>query len=145
MLSWIKGFPIGHYIIMAAIGAAMWVYGDLTLTKQALEDERDLREQWQHAAEVQQDIDRRDTIIIRAGEDAERDIQEAVNAKTPVPADIAIPWAAGIDSVRNAGTGSTDTEYDLSGPSSREAERTDTDLLGASGLFYRSGAGLLEV
>jgi len=145
MLSWIKGFPIGHYIIMAAIGAAMWVYGDLTLTKQALEDERDLREQWQHAAEVQQDIDRRDTIIIRAGEDAERDIQEAVNAKTPVPADIAIPWAAGIDSVRDAGASSTDTKYDMSGPSSREAERTDTDLLGASGIFYRSGAGLLEV
>jgi len=103
MLAWLKGLPIGHYIIMAAIGAAVWVYGDLQLTKTALANERELREQWQGIAETLKAIDVRDTIIIQASEDADAAILEAPNAEVLVPSDVASAWAAGIDSVRNAG------------------------------------------
>lgn len=145
MLAWLKGFPIGHYIIMAAVGVAVYMYSDLTLTKQALENQRELTEQWQTATEILVDTNKRETVIIHAGQEAERNIQEAPNADTPVPSDIAMPWAAGIDSVRDAGAKPADAEHDLSGPSSREAERTGPDTLGTSTIFNRSGAVFLEV
>lgn len=126
MLNWLKGFPIGHYIIMAAIGVAVWVYGDLTLTKQALENERTLREQWQHVAETQNAIQQRETIIVRASDEADRAIQEAPNAQTQVPPDVAAAWAIGIDSVRDAGTKPTD-KHDLSGSGSSSSERRGLD------------------
>lgn len=144
MWAFLKGFPFVHYIVMAAIGLAVWVYGDLMLTKQALEDQRELTAQYQHIAETQAAIQARDTIIIRAGEDAERAIQEAPNANMPVPSDIAIPWAAGIDSVRDAGTKPAD-EHVMPGPSSSKTERTEPNLLGIDAVFYRSRASLLEV
>ncbi len=145
MLSWLKGFPIGHYVVMAAIATGVWLYGDLMLTKQALENQRELTEQWQTATEVLVDTNKRETVIIHAGQEAERAIQEAPNADTPVPSDIAIPWAAGIDSVRDAGAKPADAEHDLPGPSNREAERTEPDILGTGTIFNRSGAVLLAV
>jgi len=138
MLAWLKGFPIGHYIIMAAIAVAVWMYGDLVLTKQALNSERDLREQWQHVAETQAQIQRRDTIIVRASDEADRAIQEAPNANTPVPPDMAAAWAVGIDSVRNAGTKSPD-EHDMSGPNGDSSKRGDTNTGTADKVLKRSG------
>lgn len=144
MWALLKAFPIGHYVIMAAIAAAVWMYGDLVLTKAALEDQRELTAQYQRIAETQAAIQQRDTVIIRAGEDAERAIQEAPNANTPVPADIAIPWAAGIDSVRDAGTQPADGHV-MSRPSSPKTERTQPNLLGVDAVFDRSGTRFLEV
>lgn len=126
MLSWLKGFPIGHYVIMAAIAAAAWVYGDLVLTKQALENERELREQWQHTAETLEDIQQRDAIIVRVSDEADRAIQEAPNAETPIPPDVADAWAVGIDSVRNAGTKPAN-EHVLSGLDGYKTERGRAD------------------
>lgn len=111
---------------MGAIGVAVWVYGDLVLTKQALETERELREQWQQVAETQADIQERDTIIVRVSDEADRAIMEAPNAQTPVPPDVAAAWAAGIDSVRNAGTQSAD-EHDVSRLAGGETKRRGPD------------------
>lgn len=104
MLTWLKGLPFGHYMVMAAIGLAAFFYSDLLLTKEALSNERDLRLQWQHAAEVQASIRERETVIIQASREADRAIQEAPDADTEVPHELALAWAAGVDSVRNAGT-----------------------------------------
>lgn len=141
MLAWLKGFPITHYLIMAAIGWALWTQADLALTKDALEDQRELTAQYENALEVVQDIDRRDTIIIRASDEADRAIQEAPNADTLVPPDVASAWAAGIDSVRDAGTEPADG-HDLLGPSRDTAEprgidsgRTVSVLEGPRGSF----------
>lgn len=145
MWAFLKGLPIGHYFVMAAILAASYIWMDYKHTQQALADQIELTQQWQHAAEVQQNIDRRDTIILRAGQDAERAIQEAPNARTPVPSDIAIPWANGIDSVRDAGIKPANSEHELSGPSRGEAERTKPDVRGPDPVFYRSGTGFLAL
>lgn len=118
MFAWFKGLPFGHYIVMAVAVIGAYFYVDYNSTKQQLKEQILLTRQWQHAAEVQQNIDRRDTIIIRASRDADRAIQEAPNATTLVPPDVASAWAAGIDSVRNAGTKPADAEHDLLGPSS---------------------------
>lgn len=145
MFGFLKGFPIGHYLVMAAIGVAVYMYGDLTLTKAALASQTELTEQYRHATEILVDTNKRETVIIHAGQDAERAIQEAPNANTPVPSDIAIPWAAGIDSVRDAGAKPADAEHELSGPSGREAERTEPDVLGTDAVFNRPGTVFLEV
>ena len=126
MFGWLKGFPFTHYIVMAAAAVAVWMYGDLTLTRQALANEQELRQQWQQAAEVQADVDRRDTIIIRASDEADRAIQEAPNADTLVPPDVASAWAAGIDSVRDAGAKPAD-EHVLRRPSVDAPKRSGPD------------------
>lgn len=117
MLAWFRGLPFGHYIVMAVTVIGAYFYLDYNNTKQQLREQTLLTAQWQHAAEVQQNIDRRDTIIIRASREADRAIQEAPNADTLVPSDVASAWATGIDSVRNAGAKPADTEHDLLGPS----------------------------
>lgn len=129
MFGSLKSFPFVHYIIMAAIGAVVFMYSDLTLTKKALEDERVLREQWQHVAEVKEKILQRDTVIVRVSNEADRAIMEAPSANTPVPTDVADAWAAGIDSVRDAGTRSTD-KYDVHRPSGRATKRGNPDTRG---------------
>lgn len=122
MFAWFKGLPFGHYIVMAVAVIGAYFYVDYNNTKQQLRDQIQLTEQWQHAAEVQQNIDRRDTIIIRASREADRAIQEAPNADTLVPPDVASAWAAGIDSVRNAGAKPANTEHDLFRPSYRKTK-----------------------
>lgn len=144
MPDWLKGLPFGHYIIMAAIGAVAFVYSDLTLTKQALENERDLREQWQHVAETQDAIQQRDAIIVRVSDEADRAIEEAPNANTPIPQDVADAWAAGIDSVRNAGTASTD-KHDLFGFGSDSSKRSGLNSRTTIPVLEGSGRSLLAL
>jgi hypothetical protein len=105
MLAFLKGFPFTHYIIMAAIGAAVWVYGDLVLTKQALESQRQLTQQWQNAAETLQAIDTRRTVIVQVASTAEDAVLETENADQPVSPDVAAAHADGINRVRDAWTG----------------------------------------
>lgn len=132
MLAWVKGLPFGHYVIMAAILAASYIWMDYKHTQQQLADQIKLTEQWQHAAEVQQNIDRRDTIIIRASREADRAIQEAPNADSPISPDVAAAWAIGIDSVRDAGNKPANDEHDLQGPgtSKTSSRRPDAGTIG---------------
>lgn len=126
MLAWLKGLPFGHYIIMAAIGAAAFVWSDLVLTKQALEDQRELTEQWQNAAETLEAIDSRRTIIVQAGNDAEQSIRESEDADQPISPDIAQRHAAGINSVRDAGTDDA-SKHVVPRPRSPVAKHGDAD------------------
>lgn len=142
MFGFLKGLPIGHYVVMAALMAASYIWMDYKYTQQQLADQIVLTEQWQHAAEVQQNIDRRDTIILRAGQEAQRTIQESPDAQTLFPADLAVTWAAGIDSVRDAGSKPADTEHVLPGPNRREAERNKPNIRGLDEFLDRSGKSL---
>lgn len=139
MLGFLKGLPIGHYIIMAALVAASYIWMDYKHTQQQLADQILLTEQWQRAAEIQQDIDRRDTIILRAGQQEQRTILESPDAQTLFPTDLAVAWAAGIDSVRDAESKPTDTRHDLSGSNRRETERNKPDVRRPNEFFDRSG------
>lgn len=139
MLAFLRGLPIGHYIVMGAILVASYIWMDYKHTQQQLADQIELTEQWQHAAEVQQNIDRRDTIILRAGQAEQRTILESPNAQTLVPPDLAVPWAAGIDSVRDAGSKPADAEHELSGSNRGEAERNKPDIRGSNELLDRPG------
>lgn len=142
MLGFLKGLPIGHYIVMAALMAASYIWMDYRHTQQQLADQIVLTEQWQHAAEVQQNIDRRDTIILRAGQQEQRAISESPDAQTLFPTDLAVAWAAGIDSVRDAGSKPADAEHDLSGPNRGEAERNKPIVRGLDELLDRPGKSL---
>ena len=142
MLSFLKGLPIGHYIVMAALMVASYIWMDYKHTQQQLADQIELTEQWQHAAEVQQNIDRRDTIILRAGQQEQRTISESPDAQTLFPTDLAVTWAAGIDRVRDAGAESANPEHELSGPDSREAERNKPYIRGLDELLNRPGKSL---
>lgn len=145
MWALLKGLPIGHYFVMGAILVASYIWMDYKHTKQELADQIVLTEQWRHAAEVQQDIDRRDTIIIRASREADRAIQEAPNANTPIPPDVAHAWATGIDSVRDAGSKPADGEHDMPGPSNPKAERGGSDSRTAGSVLKGSRGSFLAV
>lgn len=145
MWAWVKGFPIGHYIIMAAIGVAMWVYGDLTLTKQALEDQRELTAQWQATAQTLAAIDQRETIIIRASDEAGQAIRETENANAPISPDVAAAWAAGLDSVCNAAITDTSIEPIVCGPMATEAKPRGLDGRAASRPFKKARDRVLEL
>lgn len=144
MWAFLKGFPFVHYVVMAAVGVAVWVYGDLMLTKQALEDQRELTAQYQHIAETQAAIQERDAIIVRVSDEADRAIQEAPNADTLIPPDVAIAWAVGIDSVRDAGTKPADG-HDVSRPRVDPPKRTGADSGGTSAVLEGPGDSVLEM
>lgn len=113
-------------VAAVAVAAGLWMYVDLTLTKSRLHDEQELRKEWQRTAEVQSNIQHRDTVIVRASDEADRAIQEAPNANTPVPTELAAAWAAGIDSVRDAATKNAG-EHDVPGPTSDPSKRRGAD------------------
>lgn len=144
MFSWVKTFPFTHYIIMGAVGLAVFFYGDLALTKQALNNERELRQQWQHAAEVQASIRQRETVIIQASREADRAIQEASDADTEVPHELALAWAAGIDSVRNAGTIDVD-KHELPGSGGNTPKRREPDGGATCAILQRPRGGVLDL
>ena len=144
MWALLKSFPFVHYIVIGAIGLAVWVYGDLILTKQALEDQRELTAQYQHIAETQAAIQERDAIIVRVSDEADRAIQEAPNADTPIPPDVASAWAAGIDSVRDAGTKPTDG-HDVPRPRVDAPKPRGADSGGTSTVLEGPGSSVLEM
>lgn len=139
MLAFLKGLPFGHYVVMAAILAASYIWMDYKHTQQQLADQILLTQQWQRAAEVQQDIDRRDTIILRAGQQEQRTILESPDAQTLFPAELSSTWAAGIDRVRDAESKPTNTEHELSRSNRRETERNKSNVWGSDELLNRSG------
>lgn len=141
MLALLKGFPIGHYVVMAAIAAALWVYGDLMLTKQALDEQRRLAAQWERAATVQTNIDRRDTIVIQAADTAEDAVQETENANQPISPDVATAWADGIDRVRNAWTNDA-PKHVVPRSDDANASKRDADGGAISGLLHQAGTSL---
>lgn len=138
MFAFLKGFPIGHYVVMAAIAAALWVYGDLILTKQALADQRELTAQWERAATVQANIDRRDTIVIQAADAAEDAVQETENANQPISPDVATAWADGIDRVRDAWTNDA-PKHVVPRSDDADASKRDADGRTTSGLLHQTG------
>lgn len=124
--------------------AAFWFFTDATLTKHALENQRELTAAWEHVAEAQERIQVRERNIERTSRQATRAIQEAPNAHTLVPSDVATAWAAGIDSVRNAGSNAEHTD-DVQGPRDRTPKRNEFGSGPASIILERSRGDVLEM
>lgn len=115
-------------LIAVAVATGMWLYTDLTLTKNALELANERAEQWQQISEAQERIRVREESIQRASNIATRIIREAPNANTPVPPDISHAWAVSIDSVRDAGTNTTNEHDDMPRTSGGAPKRRGADI-----------------
>lgn len=95
------GLKIAIGLTIATVAATSWLYVDLTLTKKALEEAREVSEAQANIIESQSRITVREIRTNTIVREATQAIEEAPNAQVLVPNDVAVPWADGIDRLRN--------------------------------------------